>query len=64
MAQDAIQPPDMTGVPFEVGLHFALAGASKNMQLTQSLEGLAMRALTQSMEIEDNMLSWLRQWGH
>ena len=46
-------------VPFDVGVNLALAAATKDIQLTQSLEALAMNALEKSSIIEDTMLAWL-----
>lgn len=64
MAHRAIQPADMPIVPFHIGANFALAAAQKDIQLTRSLERLAMNALNKSNSIEETMLGWLKKWGH
>jgi len=50
-------------VPYHIGADFALAAAERDICLTKSLEGLAMKALKESSSIEDTMYVWLRQWG-
>ena len=43
-------------LPVNIGVNFALAAAEKDVQLTRSLEGLAMDALKKSSLIKDTKL--------